>query len=123
MQQTLPQMVFSRIKRFDDQTVMRRKRHGSYQNISWQQLGQQVRAFAHGLLALGLQPGQQSAIMAPNCPEWAFADLAIMAIGGHTVPIYHTEGMKTIAHILADAECRVLFLSLCPAGSRPERAG
>ena len=109
MQQTLPQMVFSRIKRFDKQTVMRRKRHGSYRDISWQQLGQQVQAFAEGLLALGLQPEQQAAIMAPNCPEWAYADLAIMAIGGRTVPIYHTEGHKTIAHILADAECRILF--------------
>jgi long-chain acyl-CoA synthetase len=118
MQQTLPQMVFSRMKRFDKHTVMRRKRHGRYQNLSWQQLGQQVRAFADGLLTLGLQPGQQAAIMAPNCPEWAFADLAIMAIAGRTVPIYHTEGLKTIVHILADAECRLLF---CHSARQAER--
>ncbi len=109
MGQTLPQMVFSRIERYADQTVMRRKKSGRYQDISWRQLGHQVRAFGHSLLALGLQPEQQVAIMAPNCPEWAFADLAIMAAGGRTVPVYHTEGWKTIAHILADAECRFLF--------------
>lgn len=109
MGQTLPQMVFSRIESYADRTVMRRKKSGRYQNISWRQLGNQVRAFAHSLQALGFKPQQHAAIMAPNCPEWAYADLAIMACGGRTVPVYHTEGLKTIAHILADAECRILF--------------
>lgn len=109
MYQTLPQMVFDRINSYQDRTVMRRKRHGKYLDISWQQLGQQIENFAHSLLALGLNPGEQAAIMAPNCPEWAFADLAIMAVGARTVPVYHTEGLSTISQILADAECRILF--------------
>lgn len=109
MTQTLPQMVFDRINRFNARTAMRRKTSGRYQDISWQQLGQQVRAFANSLLALEIQPAQQAAIMAPNCPEWAYADLAIMSIGARTVPIYHTEGLKTIVHILTDAECRIVF--------------
>ncbi len=109
MQQTLPQMVFERIERFDQKTVMRRKLNGHYRDISWQQLGQRIRDFAASLIALGLQPEQQAAILTPNCPEWACADLAIMTVGGRTVPIYHTEGVKTITHILADGECRFLF--------------
>ena len=109
MNDTLPRMVLSRVERFGDRPVMRRKIDGRYQDISWNQLDKQVRAFAQGLLALGLKPEQQAAIMAPNCPEWAFADLAIMAIGGRTVPIYHTESLETIAHILADADARLLF--------------
>jgi len=109
MNETLPRMVLSRVERFDDRPAMRRKVDGRYQDISWQQLDKQVRAFAQALLALGLLPDQQAAIMAPNCPEWAFADLAIMAVGGRTVPVYHTEGLKTIIHILVDAEVRLLF--------------
>ncbi len=109
MGQTLPQMAFKRIERYAERTVMRRKIAGRYRDISWRELGNQVRAFAHSLQALGLVPEQQAAIMSPNCPEWAYADLAIMACGGRTVPVYHTEGLKTIAHILADAECRFLF--------------
>ena len=109
MSQTLPQMVFSRVEQYDQQTVMRRKTGGHYQPLNWRQLGQQIRSFAAGLIAFGLQPEQQAAILAPNCPEWAFADLAIMTVGARTVPIYHTEGVKTILHILADSEARVLF--------------
>jgi long-chain acyl-CoA synthetase len=109
MSQTLPQMVFERIDRFKQQTVMRRKLDGRYHDISWLELGQQIRTFAASLLALGTEPGQQVAILAPNCPEWAYTDLAIMTVGARTVPIYHTEGVKTIAHVLADADCRLLF--------------
>lgn len=109
MGQTLPQMVFERIELYARQTVMRRKINGRYQDISWQEFGQTIRSFAASLVALNLQPEQQAAILAPNCPEWAFADLAIMTVGARTVPIYHTEGVKTIIHILDDAECQILF--------------
>lgn len=47
--------------------------------------------------------------MAPNRPEWAWADLGIMTAGGRTVPIYHTEELKTIGHILNDSQNRFLF--------------
>ncbi len=109
MSTTLPQMVLKRIETYGKQTVMRRKMAGMYHDISWQQLDKQIKDFALSLLQLELKPDQQVAIMAPNCPEWAFADLAIMAVGALSVPIYHTEGIKTIVHILADAECRLLF--------------
>lgn len=109
MNRTIPQMVFDRIEFFDQQTVMRRKTSGHYQDLSWQEFGQKIRTFSASLIALGLQPEQQAALLAPNCPEWACADLAIMTVGGRSVPIYHTEGLKTILHILADAECRLLF--------------
>ena len=109
MQQTIPKMVFERIEHFAQQTVMRQKINGSYQAISWQQFGRRINDYAAALLDLGLKPEQQVAILSPNCPEWACADLAIMSIGGRTVPIYHTEGIKTILHILADAQCQFLF--------------
>lgn len=109
MSQTIPQMVFSRVERFNQQTVMRRKISGSYQDISWNEFGQKISDFAASLIVLGLKSEQQAAILAPNCPEWAYADLAIMTAGGRTVPIYHTEGLKTISHILADAQCQFLF--------------
>lgn len=109
MHQTIPQMVFERIERFDRKTVLRHKANGHYQDINWQQLGEQIRSFATGLIACGLQPQQQVAILAPNRPEWVYADQAIMSIGCRTVPIYHTEGLKTILHILADSQSRLLF--------------
>lgn len=110
MQQTIPQMVFDRIERFDQRPVMRQKKNGRYQDISWGTLGKQVDRFAAALLACDLKPEQQVAILAPNGPEWVYADLAIMSVRCRTVPIYHTEGIKTILRILADSLSRLLFV-------------
>ncbi len=88
---------------------MRRKMSGRYQDISWNELADKIKIYARALMALGLKSGQQAAIMSPNRPEWAWADLGIMAAGGRTVPVYHTEGLKTILHILHDSQSRFLF--------------
>lgn len=109
MKDTLPRMILRQCERFNDQTVMRRKQGGRYHDISWNKLADQIRIYGSALLALGFEAGQQAAIIAPNRPEWAWADLGIMATGGRTVPVYHTEGLKTIRHILNDSQSRFLF--------------
>ncbi len=109
MKDTLPRMVLRQCERFNSRTVMRRKQEGRYHDISWNTLADKVRMYGSALLALGFKAGQQAAIIAPNRPEWAWADLGIMAVGGRTVPVYHTEGLKTILHILNDSESHFLF--------------
>ena len=109
MSDTIPRMVLRHTERFAERTVMRRKQGGRYRNISWIELGEQIRTYAAGLIDLGLAPGDQVTIMSPNCPEWAYADLGIMAAGGRTVPVYHTESLKTILHILQNSQSRFFF--------------
>ena len=60
--------------------------------------------------------------MAPNSPEWVYADFGAMACGALSVPVYHTEGIDTILYILRDSGSRVLFLySLLMAEELAER--
>jgi len=109
MKDTLPRMVLRQCDRFSGQTAMRRKQTGCYHDISWQQLADKIRDYGRALMSLGFKQGQFAAIMSPNRPEWAWADLGIMAAGGYSVPVYHTEGLKTILHILKDSQSRFLF--------------
>ncbi len=109
MKDTLPRMVLRQCERFGGRTVMRRKQAGHYHDISWDQLADKIRTYGRALMTLGFKNGQHAAIMSPNRPEWAWADLGIMAAGGSSVPVYHTEGLKTILHILKDSQSRVLF--------------
>ncbi|MCF6178359.1 MAG: long-chain fatty acid--CoA ligase [Geopsychrobacter sp.] len=109
MKDTLPRMILRQCERFSGRTVMRRKQAGRYQDISWTQLAGKIKIYGRALLSLGLKPGQHAAIMSPNRPEWAWADLGIMAAGGCSVPVYHTEEIKTIIHILNDSQSRFLF--------------
>lgn len=109
MKDTLPRMVLRQCGRFNARTAMRRKQGGRYRDITWNQLAEDIRTYGRALQTLGLKAGQQAAIMAPNRPEWAWADLGIMATGGRTVPIYHTESLSTILFILHDSQSRFLF--------------
>lgn len=110
MNETLPRMVLSQTERLAGRTALRRKLEGVWRDISWQQLGDHIRAFGSGLIGLGIRPGERVAVMAPNGPEWVYADLGSMACGALSVPVYHTEGIDTVLHILQDSQSRFLFI-------------
>ena len=110
MPDTLPRMVLRQARRLNAKTALRRKHDGQWRDIAWQQVEAQVLAFGRSLIALGIAPGDRVAVMAANCPEWAFADLGAMSCGALSVPVYHTEGIETVSHIVRDSGSRLLFL-------------
>ncbi|WP_429884345.1 AMP-dependent synthetase/ligase [Geoalkalibacter halelectricus] len=110
MDDTIVRMVLRNADRWAQQTAMMHKAQGAYRDIGWQQLSNQVKRFGRALLALGLAPGERVAILGPNSPHWAFADLGALACGAATVPVYHTEGLDAILHILSDSGSRVAFV-------------
>lgn len=63
------------------------------------------------LLDAGIQPNDKVALIAANCPEWNFADLAIQMIGGVCVPIYPTISQHDYEYIFKDAEIKIAFVS------------
>ena len=48
---------------------------------SWRGLAQRADAFAAGLLALGLEPGDRMGIWSPNCAEWVMVQFAAAKAG------------------------------------------
>lgn len=110
MPDTIPRMVLRNADRWAHQPAMMAKWDGRYHTITWQRLAEQIERYGRALLALGITPGERVAIMAPNSPRWAYVDLGAMACGGITVPVYHTESIDAIVHILADSGSRVIFV-------------
>jgi fatty-acyl-CoA synthase len=55
----------------------------AHQKIRWTYAELKMRsdAFASGLLALGLEPGDRVGIWAPNCAEWTIAQFATAKAG------------------------------------------
>ena len=83
---------------------------------------------ARALRARGVAPGDRVLLVAENRPEWAIADLAIMAAGGVTVPAYTTNTIENNAYLLNHSGAVAAFVStdrlaarLLPA--RRRRAG
>lgn len=100
----LPAMFFSQAQRYAARPRYRCRRDGGWTEVSWGTCVERVRAMAAGLLSLGLQPGDRVALLAATRPEWIEFDLAIMAAGGVTVPIYPSNLAAECGYIIWNSE-------------------
>lgn len=78
--------------------------------ITYGQLAAEVRAVAQGLVALGIEPGDRVGVLSTTRAEWTIADLAILAIGAITVPIYQTNSPEECQYVVEHSQMRVLLL-------------
>ncbi len=108
---TLHRMFFARAEDLGDAAMVMEGKSGEYRPISWNSMAEEVREAASGLLSLGVAKGDRVAIMAYNRPQWLVADIAIMAVGAITVPIYQTSSEATTARILGKSGARVAFVA------------
>lgn len=83
---------------------MRHKDYGIWQSWTWEAQLAEVRAFALGLQAIGLKPGDRVAVVGSNRPRlyWSFA--AIQSLGGVPVPVYADSVAEEMAYVLNHAE-------------------
>ena len=108
---TLHDMFFARVEDFGEAPLVMEGKSGEFKPISWVSMAEEVREIASGLMFLGVAKGDRVAIMAYNRPQWLAADIAIMAAGAITVPIYHTSSIKTTERILEKSGTRVAFVA------------
>jgi fatty-acyl-CoA synthase len=83
----------------------------AHQEIRWtySELKMRSDAFASGLLALGLEPGDRVGIWAPNCAEWTIAQFATAKAGLILVNINPAYRLSELEHALRAVGCRALI--------------
>lgn len=83
----------------------------AHQKIRWSytELKERSDAFASGLLALGLEPGDRVGIWSPNCAEWTIAQFATAKAGLILVNINPAYRLSELEHVLRAVECRALI--------------
>jgi fatty-acyl-CoA synthase len=83
----------------------------SQQNIHWsyRELGAKVDAFAAGLLALGLGPGERIGIWSPNNAEWVVTQFATAKAGLILVNINPAYRLVELEYALNKVGCRALI--------------
>ncbi len=98
-------------RHFPDRPALSGKPHGSktWEVITYRDLAERVRQVALGLRALGVGRGDRVAILSENRPEWVILDLATLAAGAVTVPIYPTLPASQVAHILSDSGAKAII--------------
>ncbi len=107
---TLPHALRHNAQTLTDAVALRRKEHGTWHDISWDGYWRQVQAAGAGLRALGLESGDMVAILSTNRLEWLVGDLATLAIGGHSVPIYPSSIADAVAYIVQHCGAKAVLV-------------
>ena len=82
-----------------------------HQNVRWTyaELKRRVDAFAAGLLALGLEPGDRIGIWSPNNAEWVVTQFAAAKAGLILVNINPAYRLSEVEYALNKVECKALI--------------
>ena len=107
---TLPAMFWNAVQQRGAQTWMRQKHLGIWRSWSWDQTALAVREVAHGLMALGFEPGQTASILSNTTVEWVLADLAVLSAGGVSNGVYPTDAASQVHYLCGDSLSTVLFV-------------
>lgn len=108
---SLAYMMLKNAEIFADHDALTHKVGDEWVALKWKDFGDQIRSVAKGLLEMAiLQPGEMAGIFSANRSEWAIADLGILAVRSISVPIYATNSAEEAAHIINDAEIKILFV-------------
>jgi long-chain acyl-CoA synthetase len=96
-------------RRAPDQVAMREKDFGIWQEVTWSQYWDTVLDVGHGLLSLGVEPGDRVAIHSENRREWLYSDIATVAVRATTMGLYPTNPAAEVRYLLADSGTKVLI--------------
>ncbi len=78
--------------------------------LNWQQTFDHIEQIYQGLLGLDLKKGDRVCIYSDTCKDWGFLDLALMAVGAVSVPIYHSSPMDDVDFIIKETEPEFIFI-------------
>lgn len=106
---TVASMAKGWATRTPEAVAMREKDFGIWREYTWQRTWDLIETAAHGLLALGVEPGDRVAIHSEDRPEWVILDLATVAVRGVTVGLYPTNPTAEVEYLVGDCTPCVFF--------------
>lgn len=82
---------------------------GTWEAVTWAELGRQAAEVGAGLMALGVDAEQRVGIASATRYEWVLANYGIMDASAATVTVYPTTVADDVAFILRDSGTQVVF--------------
>jgi long-chain acyl-CoA synthetase len=106
---TVPQLFLDRASQRPDAVAFRYKDLGLYQEVTWQHYYEEVKSFAYGLAALGVEPGDRIAVMGDPCFEYFVADMAGLSLGAITFGIYTTCSVSEVRYQIENSGAKIFI--------------
>ena len=104
---TFPKLLLMNAAQRGHRPAMREKDLGIWQAWTWEQVLDEVRAFALGLKELGLARDDKVAIVGNNRPRLYWSMCAAQSVGAVPVPVYQDSVADEMAYVLAHAGVKI----------------
>jgi len=105
---TFPKLLERNARTMADKVALREKEFGIWQSFTWRQYRDHVRDFSLGLVALGLQRGENVAVIGDNRPEWVWTEIAAQAAGAASVGLYQDSNVAEVAFVIDHCDAAVV---------------
>jgi long-chain acyl-CoA synthetase len=106
---TFPGRLVERARQRSGEIALREKKYGIWQEVTWREYADHVRAVALGLERLGLRPGDTLAVISGNRPAWLYVELAAQSIGAIPLGVFVDAMPEQVSRVLEHSEARVVF--------------
>jgi len=103
--QTLPQYFLKQVQIHGaNKVALRQKEFGIWREFTWQDSYENVKLFALGLLALGVQRGDKVCTIGDNDRQYLWGYLGLLAVGATQVGVYTDAIPKELAYIASHSD-------------------
>jgi long-chain acyl-CoA synthetase len=111
-ERTLPRLFEDSVAKYADNVLMWEKPADTYEGTTYRDMRERVRAFAAGLMGLGLGKGDRVALISEGRNDWVMSELGILYAGAIDVPIsVKIEELSDLKFRLAHSGCRMAVVS------------
>lgn len=104
-------LMMRNAEQFKNQIALREIKNNEYIDITWHQLAENVLNISCNLRKLGLRPGDKMVVFSPNRREMLELELALMASGAISVPIFAYFQKETAAHLIRHSEAKYIAVA------------
>ena len=105
---TFPRALRHNAQHYPDAVALREKDYGVWNVYTWSDYEREVKSYALGLHALGVNQGDIVGLIGDNGPSWLFAEVAVHAVRGATIGIYRDVLDEELGYLLNYSEARIV---------------
>lgn len=104
-------VAYHQLKAHPQQKMFASKINGKWEPVSTQEFLDEVMLYARGLIALGVEPGENVGLVSPTRYEWNVMDMAIQHVGAVVVPFYPNISESDYKYIFNDAGIKLCVIA------------
>ncbi|MBP6746065.1 long-chain fatty acid--CoA ligase [bacterium] len=109
-EKTIIDVFWRRVESNSERPAILHKVQGIYQPIIWREHGRVIELAMGGLAKLGISREAHLAILSQPSPKWSWADLAILSLGGVSIPIYPTLNAPEVDFLIKHSDAVAIFV-------------